>query len=338
LEVDILQFEYTDPQTEFEALIGGHFSINAFGVIEPGDDAKFRDFLERSAPPPRTTVYIDSRGGDVDAAIGIGRLIRDAWMHTAIGTYVLRGTTDFFVEREHLHGQCMSAATLIYLGGRLRYFNAPAQFGVHQFSFRNPSPDELGRSQVLSAKIALYVVEMEVSPEFMELSSSVLSSQIKLVDEVSLRRLKVVTGGETDVTWTVQGRAGGLYVRGERDSLYGHHKVMLHFRRDAVFIFHAVIEAQGRDKELTTFPMVEIVVNGEDRRIDISRRALRTSVGIYVNVMADLSQEEARTLAYSDSFGVQVRASSEAPVFLGIAAMSTDGGKEQLESFFETLS
>jgi hypothetical protein len=332
-----LQFEYTDPQTEFEALIGGHFSINAFGAIEPGDEARFRDFLERSSPPPRTTVYIDSSGGDVDAAIGIGRLIRAAWMHTAIGNYVLRGRKEFVAEREHLPGRCMSAATLIYLGGRLRYFNADAQFGVHQFSFRNPSPDDLGRSQVLSAKIALYVIEMEVSPEFLELSSSVLSNQIKLVDEVSLRRLKVVTGGETDVTWSVQGRAGGLYVRGERDSLYGHHKVMLHYHKSSGFLFHAVIEAQGRERELTTFPLVEIVVNGEESRIDISQRALRTSVGIYVNVMCNLSQVEARMLAFSNSFGVQVRASNEAPVFLGIAAMSTEGGKEQLASFFETL-
>ncbi|MBX3567125.1 MAG: hypothetical protein KF914_03650 [Rhizobiaceae bacterium] len=317
--------------------MGGHFSINAFGVIEPGGEARFHDFLERSSPPPRTTVYIDSSGGDVNAAIGIGRLIRAAWMHTAIGNYVLRGRNEFVAEREHLPGRCMSAATLIYLGGKLRYFNADAQFGVHQFSFRNPSPDDLGRSQILSAKIALYVVEMEVSPEFLELSSSVLSNQIKLVDEVILRRLKVVTGGETDVTWSVQGRAGGLYVRGERDSLYGHHKVMLHYHKGSGFLFHAVIEAQGRERELTTFPLVEIVVNGEDNRIDISQRALRTSVGIYVNVMCNLSQVEARMLAFSNSFGVQVRASNEAPVFLGIAAMSTEGGKEQLASFFETL-
>jgi hypothetical protein len=333
-----LQFEYTDPQTEFESLIGGHFSINAFGTIHSGDDAKFCDFLERSNPPPRTTIYIDSTGGDVDAAIGMGRLIRNAWMHTAIGSYVLRGRTDFLIQREHLPGRCMSAATLIYLGGRLRYLNTGTQFGVHQFSFRNPSPSDFSRSQVLSAKIALYVVEMGIQPEFLELSASVLSNEIKLVDEESLRRLKVVTDGETGVTWTVQGRAGGLYVRGERDSFYGHHKVMLHFRRDAGFLFHAVIEAQGRESELTTFPLVEITVNGEHHKIDISQRASRTSAGIYLNVLATLSKEEARALAYSDSFGVQIRASNEAPFFLGIAPMSTDGGKEQLTSFFETLS
>lgn len=228
-----MQFEFTDPQTEFEALVGGHFSINAFGTIEPGDDKKFAEFLDRSAPPPRTTVYIDSLGGDVDAAIGIGRLIRASWMHTAIGSYVLRNRREHILEREHLSGRCMSAATLIYIGGRLRYFNDGARFGVHQFSFRDPSPDDVSHSQILSARIALYVVAMDISPDFLDLSSSVLSSQIKLIDELELRRIKVVTGGETNVEWSLQGRAGGLYVRGERDSLYGHHKVMLHFRRSS---------------------------------------------------------------------------------------------------------
>ncbi|SIT58817.1 Putative periplasmic protein (fragment) [Mesorhizobium prunaredense] len=61
----------------------------------------------------------------------------------------------------------MSAATLVFLGGRLRYFESGAKFGVHQFSFRDPSPDNIGRSQILSAKIALYVVEVGISPDFL---------------------------------------------------------------------------------------------------------------------------------------------------------------------------
>lgn len=56
-----------------------------------------------------------------------------------------------------------------------------------------------------------------------------------------------------------------------------------------------------------------------------------------MNVFAKLSQEEAQILAHSDSFGVQIRASGDAPIFLGVAAMSTEGGREQLETFFSTV-
>ena len=334
-----MQFEYTDPQTELEKAFGGHYCINAFGKVEPGDDAKFGKFLASSEPPPRTTVYIDSIGGDVDAAIGIGRAIRAGWFHTNIGKCLLKhgSSSDFIVEREFLPGRCLSAATLIYLGGRLRYFQTGSEFGVHQFSFRDPSPDHIGQSQMLSAKIARYVVEMGISPDFLEISSSVRSAAIKFIEEHDLKQLEVVTGGQTDVSWSVQARGRMLYVRGERDSLYGHHKVMLSFVKSSGFIFWAVIEAQGREDELTGFPVVEIVIDDEDRRIDISDRSQRVIEGLYVNVLARLTQEEAREIAYSNSFGVQIRLSKDAPIFFGVSAMSTESGKEQLETFYSVL-
>ena len=240
-----MQFEYTDPQTELEKALGSHYCVNAFGRVEPGDDTKFEEFLVSSEPPPRTTVYIDSIGGDVEAAIGIGKVIRANWFHTAIGKCLLKhgSLPNFIVERECLRGQCMSAATLIFLGGRLRYFQTGDKFGVYQFSFRDPSPDHIGQSQVLSSEIARYVVEMGISPDFLKLSSSVQSGQVKLIGADELESLGVVTGGQTDVSWSVQARGRMLYVRGERDSLYGHHKVMLSFMRSSGFMFWAVIEA-----------------------------------------------------------------------------------------------
>lgn len=143
-----MEFHYTEPQTEIEKLFGGHFHINAIGRIHPGDDVKFRTFLERTAPPPRTTVYIDSIGGDVDAAIGLGRLIRAASLSTSIGCKVLNPdpSEPWSVSRDHIDGVCYSAATLVYVGGRLRFVPKSFQFGVHQFSFKDPSPAHVGRS------------------------------------------------------------------------------------------------------------------------------------------------------------------------------------------------
>lgn len=332
-----MQFEYTNPQTELEKALGGFFCINAFGPVQPGDDVRFNEFLERVTPPPRTTVYLDSGGGDVEAAINIGRAIRDNWFETSIGRYLLnhQKASNALIPRELLPGQCMSAATLIFLGGKLRHFPSGSKFGVHQFSFRDPSPDNIGRSQVLSAKIALYTADMGVSPDFLRVSSSVQSAEIKLIDEDELRHLRVVTGGETDVTWTVQAQ-GMLYVRGERDSIFGHHKIMLGYAKGS-FLFYALIEAQGRQAELTEFPLVEIVLNGEQARMDISERCGRVAGEIYVNVFAKITKEEARAIVFSDSLGVHIRASMDAPVFLGIAAMSTVGGREQLETFYGTF-
>jgi hypothetical protein len=335
-----LQFIYTDPQTELERMFGGFHYINAFGKIEPGDDEKFKIFLETAAPPPRSTIYINSTGGNVEAAIGIGRQIREGWYSTSIGSYHLSTANSEIpmFERKLLAGKCYSAATLIYLGGRLRYFSDGSEFGVHQFSYKDPTPENFVLSQALSAKIAQFIVDMGISLGFLEISSSTPGSEISIIDLERLRTLGVITGGETDVKWSVQARNHMIYVRGERDSLYGHHKVLLAYIKGAGFHFWTFIEAQGREEELTSFELVEIVVNGEDFKIDISERCVRSVFGIYVNILAKLTEDEARLLAFSESFGVHVRGSSEAGMFLGIAAMSTNGGREELETLFSCFS
>lgn len=128
-----------------------------------------------------------------------------------------------------------------------------------------------------------------------------------------------------------------IYVRGERDSLFGHHKVMLGHTKGAGFFFWAVIEAQGREDELTTLGLVEIVLNGEEKKIDISNRCERIVSGIYVNVFAKITQEEARAIAYSTSFGIHIRFWSDSPMFLGIAPVPTAGGAEQLQTIYNVF-
>lgn len=334
-----MQFEYTSQQSEFEHFFGGFFHISAFGKIEPGDEIKFHEFLTRVCPPPRTTIYIDSFGGEVDAAIAIGRIIRGCWFATSIGRYALDHdkSNDFGIPRKLTDGQCLSAATLIFVGGRLRHFSKEAKFGVHRFSFRDPLPEKIDHSQILSAKIATYLSDMGISPAFLEVSSGVSNSTIRLIDEAELRDLKIVTGGVTDVSWAMQARGSMLYVRGERDSIWGHHKVMLGYIKGHGFHFWAVIEAQGREKELNEFGSVEITVNGEELRIDISEECHRTTIGIYVNVMSFITQEQAKLIAYSDSFGVQIRFSKDSDLFFGISAMVTEGGKETLATFYDVL-
>ncbi|MBZ5759526.1 MULTISPECIES: hypothetical protein [Rhizobium] len=332
-----MNFEYSDPQTHIEGLFGGFFHISAFGQIEEGDDEKFQRFLERVAPPPRTSVYINSGGGHLEVAIAIGRLIRGAWFSTSIGTYILdpQQPDELIIPRKFAPGKCISAATLMFLGGRLRYYPDGSKFGVHQFSFKNPSPESMERSQRLSAAIAAYIADMGIPATFLELSANTRGDQITFVSEEQLKGLKVITGGMTEATWGVEIHPEATWVRGERDSLWGHGKVILIYSKTDGFSFAALIETMGRDKELMSFPLVEIVVNGEDIRIDISDRCARAPSGIYTMFMASLVENEACLLAFSKSFGIQIRGSPQAEIFFGIAAVSTDGAEGKLQGLYK---
>lgn len=332
-----MNFEYSEPQTELERFFGGFFHISAFGRIEKGDDEKFQRFLDRATPPPRTLVYINSGGGHVEAAMAIGRLIRQAWFSTSIGTYILdpQQLDDLIIPRKFTSGKCISAATLMFLGGRLRYFPDGSEFGVHQFSFKNPTPESIERSQRLSAAIATYIAEMGIPAAFLELSAGTRGDQVQLVGEEQLKGLKVITGGVTEPTWGVEIHEEAMWVRGERDSLWGHGKVMLVYSKTDGFSFAALVETMGRDNELMNFPLVEIVVNEEDDRIDITDRCIRAPSGIYTMFMANLSLSEAHLLANSKSFGIQIRGSTQAEIFFGIAAISTVGAEGKLQGLYK---
>ncbi|MDP9634020.1 UNVERIFIED_ORG: hypothetical protein J2W85_006107, partial [Ensifer adhaerens] len=197
----------------------------------------------------------------------------------------------------------------------------------------------MGMSGISKSQVSRLCEEIDGKVKaFLEISSAVAGAAIEIVNVDRLKEMNVVNGGNSDVSLSVQARNKMLYVLGERDSLYGHHKVLFCYIKGTGFVFFGLIEAQGREAELMQFEAVELVVNGEKLAIDISDRAMRFVSGRYVAINCRLSHEEARLIAYSDSFGVMVRASREAPVFLGIFAMSTEGGREQLETFFGALS
>lgn len=73
----------------------------------PGDEERFEEFLSEPRQEPIRIVYLDSRGGNTQTAIAIGRSIRAHHIDTA-----------FHVGR----GRCVSACTTIFLGGVERFY------------------------------------------------------------------------------------------------------------------------------------------------------------------------------------------------------------------------
>ena len=320
-------------------MLGGFRHINAFGTIGKGDADKLLKLIETAGVPPRTTVYINSSGGDAEEGIKLGCVICACQLDTSIGTYVLepKSDDDPIVARTLYSGKCLSAATLMFAGGRLRHFPDGASFGVHRFAYKNPVPNDVEKSQVLSAGIAKYLDQMGISLGFLSLSAGTASNKLLELSEDELREHRMITGGATEVVWGTEMRAQMLYVRGKRDSIFGQHKVILAHAKGVGFMFFAVIEAQGRQDELCNFGVVELVLNGENKRIDISRRCSREPNDMDVVLMVNLKEGEAREVAYSNSFGVQIRASKEAEVFLGVSAMDTEGGRDSLRSLYENM-
>ena len=102
---------------------GGHVSIT--GRIEAGDLRKFRSFLEDPEVllEMLNGVALNSHGGDVNAALGIARVLQLS--HATI-----------LVNKNSV---CYSSCFLIFAGGSYRLVASNAMLGVHRMTFAKPA-------------------------------------------------------------------------------------------------------------------------------------------------------------------------------------------------------
>lgn len=112
---------FTSEGAEFKRELG---YISITGRIEAGDFRKFRSFLEDPEVllEMLNGVALDSHGGDVNAALGIARVLQLS--HATI-----------VVKKNHV---CYSSCFLIFAGGSYRLVASNAMLGVHRMTFAKP--------------------------------------------------------------------------------------------------------------------------------------------------------------------------------------------------------
>jgi len=119
-------------------------------------------------------IDIDSDGGDVQEAMGIGKFIRQGNFNTAVSwSHVIKKNNDIDFDFT-TKGQCVSSCVLIYAGGVEKSFNPEnSKIGIHRPYFSsldsNMSINEIkiAREKMLKT-IKDYLSEMEVNPSLTE--------------------------------------------------------------------------------------------------------------------------------------------------------------------------
>ncbi|RGP36614.1 hypothetical protein D1012_13150 [Pseudotabrizicola alkalilacus] len=117
-----------------EMTVDGARTVLLEGAIEPGDAARFADYLEQRAAVPEQ-IALHSPGGSVSDALDIGRMIRAA----EVPTLMQAGAA------------CFSACPYILAAGTERRVSRTALVGVHQHYF--------GESTLLPAFVAVESIQ-----------------------------------------------------------------------------------------------------------------------------------------------------------------------------------
>ena len=146
--------------------------IMAEGIITPNTPERFRQLLSELGDE-KLPVVLDSQGGDLDAALAIGRMIRSAGLTTVIGRSEVQGCAPrdaacnkgrpfglpyngFVTPR----GSCSSTCLFVLAGGveRAGYWNGEARLPApNSFKTRRAGGDA-------DALIGTYFAEMGISP------------------------------------------------------------------------------------------------------------------------------------------------------------------------------
>lgn len=146
---------------------GDENAILASGKIEPDDGFRLQAYLSKLPKKPLTSVYLDSTGGRVQAALAMGRVIHEA----KIRTYVSGQSS-----------KCLSACTYIFLAGRDRETGKPyrvkgsaSRLGFHNFipvledkKFgAKDAASVIARAQKTIYELAVYLEEIEADLELL---------------------------------------------------------------------------------------------------------------------------------------------------------------------------
>ena len=180
-----LGIEAIAPEESAGALAEGEWTLYLNGEFDAAAPARLAALVAQRKIS-RASVYLNSTGGSLLAAMAIGRLLREHEFDTHVG----RRAED---PRQPAPGACYSACPFAFAGGRRRFLDAGAIIGVHRTVNRVPVPDELAFEQVVSAQATSYLGEMGVSPELFHIMQNMPRDGIFLLTPDEAVRLNLAT-------------------------------------------------------------------------------------------------------------------------------------------------
>ena len=147
-----------------------------FGEITQGDvdSAAVMERLLKSGKQKISgnVVWMAGNGGETDAAMELGRLLRRLRVFTVIGK----------------HDQCLSACVLAFMGGERR--SVAGRLGIHRpyFPHTEPMPDRPARFRHLQRVLKRYIEEMDFPDSLYEAVMLVPPESMQLLTPADLKR------------------------------------------------------------------------------------------------------------------------------------------------------
>lgn len=154
------------------------------GFIDSGAAARLASVIERERID-EATVYFNSPGGKLVAAMDLGRVVRSHGYSTVVG----RRTTDL---RRPGPGTCFSSCPFAFAGGVRRSMLGGSEIGVHLAANSVPVPDQSAFQQRVWQDASVYLQSMGVAVELLAIMWQAPHEAIRPLTPQEAVRLRLV--------------------------------------------------------------------------------------------------------------------------------------------------
>lgn len=149
------------------------------------------------------TVWLASNGGDIDAGMELGRMLRDRGLYTLVGK----------------NDQCMSACVFVFMGGERR--SVAGRLGIHRpfFPYTYETPDRRARFRHLTKVLREYIDELDFPASLYEAVMLVPPESIQILTPGELKTyyLEGISPSSEDRLDALAARRLGLSMRAYLD-------------------------------------------------------------------------------------------------------------------------
>ncbi|MCW5697228.1 MAG: hypothetical protein KIS96_10930 [Bauldia sp.] len=187
--------------------------VQASGDITAATPEAFRRFVAESEVFVPRLLRLDSQGGDLEAALAFGRLIRQLGFSTEVGAdRPDAGNDDRYDGWDFTlpaPGVCASECAFAFLGGLDRYVGPSSAIGFNRFDAGDP-PADAAAVQFTAAELVLYIREMGADAALIGVASAVAADAFAPLSADEARALRVIFEPGAWQPWTIAPSAGGI--------------------------------------------------------------------------------------------------------------------------------
>lgn len=307
------------PPDEPTDIYGTAWNIYGEGMVDAGSADRLETLIRNKSIPARSTLFLNADGGDIEAAMALGKAIRQAGLFTNIGA--LPDTPG-----DSAPALCQDAGALAFFGGAFRWAEGDSVVAFTD-AFLSKADSNMFK----------YVLDMGI--EFMLLVhlSEVLPETGKaFLKDRDLSAMKIRhTGYEDGPQWSVDIHDGREVLMGERHTIRGVNTILI-YCMDSGPKLHVVFDGEGREEEITqTMTALTLALDDEYYLLDPDRIEHMKAVDGLVHAVIALEASLLNLLPVTERIGLLCRTSHESGIFMGFDSMDFTGGANKVQGVLE---